>query len=557
VAVFPIPGSHYNRPTTQITFRGVTRGAIGSVFVGGSRSGVHAGRVEADSDGNGASFLPRRPFEVGETVTVDTRLNIIGGRSGRFRFSIGKVAPLIRCAKLGGIPRARPGDLQHFHSRPDLRPVSVSVSADEAPASEGDIFVGPQNGPVQNGPMILDHHGGLIWFLPSPISDATYSNDFRVEDLHGEPVLSWWHGCRNAGIGRGAGAIVDRAYRHLATVKAANGLAEDSHELLVTPQGDAYITAASPVWLHVARPPTIDWVVQEIDLKTRLVLFEWHALDHVPLSASWVSTHSAGPFFDPYHLNSISLAPDGNLLVSMRNTNAEYLIDHRDGHVLWTLGGKQSSFRMGAGTRTWAQHDAVLQPDGTVTIFDNGGGRPFVHPQSRGIRERLDTRNMTATLIQEYDHLPRLSASVEGGLQLLSDGNAFIGWGAEPYLSEYDPAGRQIFDAHFDDPIASYRAFRFAWSGQPATRPALLAAARGRDSTELYASWNGATEVASWRVLAGSSRRGLRLVASTARSGFETAVLVHRSDRWFAVQAVSATGRVLAGSGAVRVAGKR
>ena len=212
---------------------------------------------------------------------------------------------------------------------------------------------------------------------------------------------------------------------------------------------------------------------------------------------------------------------------------------------------------MGAGTRTWAQHNAVLQPDGTVTIFDNGGGLPFVHPQSRGIRERLDMRNMTATLIQEYDHLPRLSVIVEGGLQLLSDGNAFIGWGAAPYMSEYGPSGRQIFDAHFDDPIASYRALRFDWTGQPATRPALAAAARGRDATEVYASWNGATEVASWRVLAGSNPQGLRLVASTTRLGFETAALVHRADRWFAVQAVSANGRVLASSRAVTATGKR
>jgi hypothetical protein len=457
VAVFPIPGSHYNRPATQIVFRGVPRRAIGRVTVVGSRSGVHTGRVEADSDGHGASFMPARPFRVGETVTVKTRLNILGGTRGRFSFTIGNVAPLIRCAQLGGIPRARPGDLAHFASRPDLRPVSVRVTTDQAPSSEGDIFVGPQNGPVQNGPMILDPHGGLIWFLPSAVSKGRYANDFRVQDLHGRPVLTWWQGCRNSGIGLGSGVIVGRSYRRLATVNAANGLAEDSHELLVTPQGDAYITATSPVRLRITRPPTIDWVVQEVDLKTGLLLFEWHALDHVPLSASWVSVRSAQAFYDPYHLNSISLASDGNLLVSMRNTNAAYLIDHRSGRVLWTLGGKHSSFSMGAGTRTWAQHDAVLQPDGTVTIFDNGGGLPFVHPQSRGIRERIDARQKTATLIREYDHDPSLRVEVEGGMQLLPDGNAFIGWGAQRYFSEYDPSGRQIFDAHFTDPIASYR----------------------------------------------------------------------------------------------------
>jgi hypothetical protein len=308
------------------------------------------------------------------------------------------------------------------------------------------------------------------------------------------------------------------------------------------------------VRLRVTRPPTIDWVVQEIDLKTGLLLFEWHALDHVPLSASWVSVRSAQAFFDPFHLNSISLASDGNLLVSMRNTNAAYLIDHRSGRVLWTLGGKQSSFTMETGTRTWAQHNAVLHADGTVTIFDNGGGLPFVHPQSRGIRERIDVRQRTATLIREYDHDPSLRVEVEGGMQLLPDGNAFIGWGAQRYFSEYDSSGRQIFDAHFNDPIASYRAYRFAWRGEPATAPALAVVPRGRAATNLYASWNGATDVARWRVLAGANARSLRFVGDEPKRGFETAILVHRADRRFAVQAVSASGRILATS---RVRGRR
>ena len=307
-----------------------------------------------------------------------------------------------------------------------------------------------------------------------------FVNDFRVQDLYGQPVLTWWQGVRNTGLGesRGVGVIVNRRYRRIATVRAANGLDAGSHEFLVTSQGDAYITASSPVRLPVSRNPTIDSVVQEIDIKTGLVLFEWHALDHVPLSASWVSAASAGGSFDPYHVNSISLDRDGNLLVSMRNTSAVYEIDHRSGRVLWTLGGKRSSFKMGQGTRTFYQHDAVRQPDGTITIFDNGGGPPFMHPQARGIRERLDVGKMTATLVAQYTHSPRLYASVEGGVQVLPDGNVFIGWGAQHFFSEYSPSGQQIFDAQFKSPIASYRAYRFVWDGQPSTRPAVALSAR-------------------------------------------------------------------------------
>lgn len=557
VAVFPLPGSRYNRPETQITFRGIAPGAIRHVTVTGSRTGMHKGRVEADSDFHGASFVPNTPFKAGETVTVRTRLTILGVGKGRFSFKIGNVLPLITCAPLGGIPRAGPGDLQGFHSRPDLHPAAVTITDDSTPTSDGDIFLGPQDGPVQNGPMILDPHGQLIWFLPSPVRKSAYANDFRVQDLHGQDVLSWWQGCRANGLGRGVGLIFNRHYRHVMTVRAGNGLSEDSHALLVTPQGDAYITANSPVRLPSIRVPTIDWVVQEIDLRTGLVLFEWHALDHVPLSASIFSARSARGLYDPYHLNSISLDPSGNLLLSMRNTSAMYLIDHRTGRVIWTLGGKYSSFRMGQGTSTWEQHDAVLQPDGSLTVFDNGGGFPFVHPQSRGMREQLDTRGMTTTLVREYDHTPRLSVVVEGGVQLLPDGAVFIGWGAQHYFSEYDAAGKQIFDGHFNDPIASYRAYRFQWNGQPTAPPDLAVAARPRGSTEVYASWNGATDVSAWRVLAGSAPSKLRAVGDAPRTGFETGILVHATARFFAVQALDADGRVLATSRSLEKRGRR
>jgi hypothetical protein len=550
VYVFPTPGSRYNRPQTQIAFRGISRGRVGAVRVVGSLSGLHSGRIEADSDGDGASFLPAKPFAVGETVTVATRLNVAGATNGRFSFVIAHVAPLVPDGSLTGIPPVTRQDVSQFHSRPDLRPASVTVTQGAAPASEGDIFLAPQTGPVQDGPMIVDPHGGLVWFLPYPVSKNVYANDFGVQNLHGQRVLTWWQGFRNTEFGqsRGVGVIFNRHYQKIATVRAADGLDAGSHEFLVTPQGDAYITASSPVRLpHIAKP-TIDSVLQEIDIKTGLVLFEWHALDHVPLNYSDSSPTSSQGAFDPYHMNSISIERDGNLLVSMRNTSAVYLIDHRTGRVLWTLGGGHSDFTMGPGTSTWLQHDAIAQPDGTITLFDNGGGPPFVHSQSRGVHERIDTRTMTATLITEYDHTPSLESIAEGGVQLLSDGNAFVGWGAVGVFSEYNASGRQIFDARFNAPIPTYRAYRFRWTGQPRTKPALAVSRTANGTTRLYASWNGATEVSSWRVLAGARRGALKPIARARRRGFETMIKVHGAGQYFAVQAVNVHGRVLARS---------
>jgi Arylsulfotransferase (ASST) len=555
VYVFPIPGSRYNRPETQITLRGVSSAALGRVSVVGSLSGVHSGRIEADSDGDGASFLPDEPFVATETVTVTTRLHIFGSRDGEFTFAIADVAAAIRT----GTITATPGPVDSFRSRPDLRPAVVVVSEDEAPASEGDIFVAPQTGPVQDGPMILDPTGRLVWFLPYPVQRNVFVNDFRVADLYGRPVLTWWEGVRDEAFGQssGVGVIYDREYRRIATVRAGDGLGAGSHEFLITPGGDAFITASSPVRLAVSREETIDSVVQEIDIRTGLVLFEWSALDHVPLRDSYISAQSPPlPAFDPYHVNSISVAPDGDVLVSMRNTCAVYLIDHRTGRILWTLGGKDSSFRMGPRTRTAYQHDATMQPDGTVTIFDNGGGLPFVHAQSRGIHERLDLADKTTSLIAQYEHSPPLLSSVQGSVQLLPDGNAFVGWGAVKFFSEYNAAGRQIFDAHFAAPVPSYRAFRYNWNAQPTTKPALALSPHANDASAVYASWNGATDVSSWQVLAGSGPNSLTTVGSAPKSGFETEITVHSNGPYFAVRALGANGHVLATSNPTDIANR-
>ena len=546
VAVFPLPGSSYNLPGTQISFRGIAPGQIGPVQVAGSSSGAHSGRLESDSDGLGASFISDQPFDPGETVTVTTQLDLVGAPNGGYSFTIAHTAGLIPPGNLL-LVRARPGGEERFRSRPDLHPPALTVTDDTTPASGGDIFLAPQNGPAQNGPMILDPRGRLVWFWPYPVSRNTLVTDFRVQSLYGEPVLTWWQGNTNLGQGAGEGVVLDRNYQQIATVHAGNGLPMDLHEFLLTPDADAYLVAGSLVRVPGIKQPVLDSVVQEVDLWTGLVLFEWHALDHVPLGDSDFTWRPSQTVVDPYHVNSIALDRAENLIVSMRNTSAVYDIDHRSGRVIWTLGGKHSSFKMGPGTATWGQHDATVQPDGTLTLFDDGAGPPTVHPFSRGIHERLDTGRMTATLVDEYIHSPPLSANFEGSMQQLSDGDVFVGWGQQPYFSEFTPAGKQVFDAHFDLATSSYRAYRFPWSGEPLTLPALAVEPTADGSADVYASWNGATEVTDWQVLSGVSPRALAPSARVPRSGFETQIAVGGSP-YFAVQALSSSGQVLATS---------
>ncbi len=550
MSVFPSPGSKAATPGTQIAFRGIPASQIGTIQVVGSKSGRHTGQIVPDSDGNGGSFLPSAPFANSETVTVTTQLNVVGAKNGDFTFSTVTPAGPIQPAGLGHVSPGAHG-VQHFRSEPWLLPPALAVTKRGAPASYGDFFVAPQYGPIQQGPMIIDPNGFTVWFKSMPRN--VLATDFRVQTLNGKPVLTWWQGGMNHGSGRGEDVIYDSTYKQIATVKAANGLqGADLHQFLVTNNGDAYIIAISPIrWPGTAKP-LMDSVVQEIDIKTGLVLFEWHALDHVPLSESFFRTSSKGFVFDPFHMNSVALDGDGNLIISLRNTWALYKVDHQTGAVIWTLGSNRSNFKLAPGASTAFQHDAVLQSDGTITMFDNGAGPPAVHSQSRALRLSINTQNQTANLVKQYYHSPSLVSNNEGSVQTLPGGELFVGWGAQPYFSEFNSRGQLDFDAHFVAPTASYRAYRFTWHAQPTTKPSINVNRGSGGVTYAWVSWNGATEVTRWRLLAGTSPTSLKTVATVNRHGFQTQTTVHTQASYWEVQGLSSSGQVLGTSNSVK-----
>jgi hypothetical protein len=476
---------------------------------------------------------------------VTTGLNVVGGTNGAFHFAVATPFGTIAPQKLPQVPAGSNG-VQYFHSRPDLQPASVTVNTNSSAAYSGDIFLTPQYGPVQNGPMLLDPSGKLIWF--QPLAPNQMASDFRVQQYGGQPVLTWWQGYSNNGSGRGAGVIYNSSYQQIATVQAGNGLqGMDLHEFLLTPNGDAWIVGVSPVHYGSLTRPLMDAVVQEIDIKTGLVLFEWHALDHVPITASYFSTKSAGYVYDPYHLNSLALDSDGNLIVSMRNTSAVYKVNVQTGAIMWTLGSSQSTFKLGAGTSTMFQHDAIVQPDGSLTMFDDGGGPPTVRA-GRAIRVSLNAANDTATLIQQFTHTPALKTNFEGNVQVLPNSDVFVGWGQQPYFSEFNSAGKTVFDARFTSNTSSYRAYRMPWTGQPTTPPSIAVAANNDGTTNVWASWNGATTVSWWQLLAGRNSRSLVPVLTAGKGGFETGIVASTGMPDLAMQALDSGGHVLATS---------
>jgi hypothetical protein len=462
------------------------------------------------------------------------------------------------CREEDGEPDARTPPSQHFRSRPDLRPPVVTVTTRASGADEGYVFLAPKRGVAQAGPMIVDAAGRLVWFRPL---DTKGVSDFRVQSYGGRPVLTWWRGSAVKGVGEGYYVIVDGAYHQIATVTAGNGLTGDIHEFLITPRGTALIT----VYRRVARDLTpvggprqgsiYEGVVQELDIATGRVLFEWHSGDHVALAESYVDPPpatrargaKAGPY-DYFHVNSIDLEPDGKLLVSARNTHAVYEISRPDGRILWRLGGKRSDFTMGPGTSFEWQHDARRREDGTITLFDNAAA-PKTKDHSRVLVLRLS--GSRATLVRSYAHPRDVLAGSQGNAQLLPGGRMFVGWGAEPRFTEFSPDGRVLLDGTFGKGADSYRAYRFPWSGRPADDPSVALGEPREGSTTVFASWNGATDVARWQVLAGPDENSMRVVASAPRRGFETAIAARTAEPRIRVRALDARGAVLGTSRAV------
>jgi len=559
--VSPLPDSYDASPRTQISLLGAAPGALSAISVSGSQTGRHSGRLLPYSQGDGASFVPSKPFRSGETVSVHGKLTVAGKTATlAFHFVVSQPDDLPYVAP-EHIP-ADPADVQHFHSRPDLQPPALVITARSPQSAPGDLFSAPYAGPGGSGPMIFDETGNVVWFDPVPAGDV--ASNLQVQQLDGKPVLSWWQGyIPPQGFGEGEEVILNSDYQQVGRVDAGNGFKADLHDFHITPQDTAVLSVFDPIdcdLSSVGGPhggAVTDSIFQEIDLRTGLVRREWHSLDHVPLSDSYstATTTSTGWPFDFFHLNSIDQLADGSTLISARNTSTLYELNTLTGQVLLRIGGKHSDIELPPGAATAFQHDATVQENGTISVFDNGGV-PKVHSQSRGLVLAISPQAKTATVLAQYEHSPALSSGSQGNIQELAGGEVFVGWGAEPYFSEFSPTGQLLLDGHMHGSYQSYRTYRFPWTGTPENAPAIAAgAAHAGAAVTVYASWNGATQVASWRVLAGRSPQQLAPVSTAARSGFETAIDTPGGvgpTTYVAVQALESSGAVLGTSATIK-----
>jgi Arylsulfotransferase (ASST) len=469
-----------------------------------------------------------------------------------------------------------------FVSAPRLKPPILTVNQSSSGQAPGYIFTAifqnkffagtPLVG--EGGPMVLDNKGRYVWLKPASKS-APDTLNLQVQRYKGKPVLTYWDGVvQNTGEMAGSWHVLNDHYKQIATVAGTNGWDLSGHEFLITKDGHVLITG----YRHVPHTDLtaagggsdqtlLDSGVLEFDIssgKGQLVKV-WSAADHIPMSDSYTQTSPQNPnAYDPWHINSIDVAPDGSWLVSMRNTWALYKVDPSTGAIVWRLGGKSSDFAVPDNVAFAFQHDARWRGSGQISIFDNDccalipqpSGPPKTAPpvhgsQSRGLLLNVDQANKTVSFAGEHK-LYDLTSGTQGNMQALPNGNVFMGWGQQPFYSEYSKTGKLLLSVRYPDPDESYRAYRYTWSGHPSTRPAAAARVSGK-RTRVYMSWNGATEVAAWRIFAGKTSHKLKLAARrVSRGGFETAKTISSAGPVVKVQALDRKGRVLAASRAVR-----
>ncbi len=496
-----------------------------------------------------------------------SRRNVLLGVGGAAVFTAAGAAAGYAIADADADPPAAAAQAgpAKYRSRPDLRALpDVTITTPANATTPGVIFLTPASGTGLWGPLMVNEKGSPVWFRKVP-DPATVAIDFKVQQYRNKPVLTWWEGTIGGtggqGVGQGEFVVADTSYREITRVRAAGSEQADQHDFVITPNDTALFWIYDPVPYDLtavggpADGVLHDGVIQEIDIRTGQRVFEWRAREHVGLDESYAplpAGDSAHLPYDYFHANSVGLDADGNLLVSARHTWGAYKIDRRSGAVIWRIGGKKSDFTVDEkSTFSW-QHDFRRRRDGSYSVFDNGAGITKEREQSRGLIFKVDEAAKKVTFVREFLHPAKLSAPTQGSFRELADGGSFVGWGQQPYFTEYAPDGTVRLDGHLPLDNQSYRAYKAEWAGAPLDQPALGLHVDG-GNVIVSASWNGSTKVAKWRARAGGQPRALTESVEAARTGFETTLTLPGTPEYVVAEALDGSGKVLGTSSAIPV----
>jgi len=525
---------------------------------------VHAGQTILADDHETVIFKPNDPFTAGEHVQVD-----IGGlrvdAATEFQ-SFSYAFDIASNQQPGSIPSGPPPANPPRSAFPTFLTVPqdiphFTISRSVPDANEGDILVAPfywTGSSIGSYLLILSQSGQLIYYQSMAKDLAGF--DFKVQP---NGLLSYFSQKDSTFY------VLDSHYKVVDSYKAGDGYTADLHDLQLLPNGNALLMIydAESVDMSQVVPggqpkaTVTGLVIQEQD-PSKNVIFEWRSWDHFSFFDS--TAVLTAQQIDLVHGNALAPTNDGNLLISSRNLSEITKINLETGAVMWRLGGKANMFVFINGQPFAFQHDVRQLPNGDITVFDNQGTTQTPAP-SQAIEYRVDEVSKTATVVWSFMHAPEVFATFMGNAQRLPSGNTFMSWGA-PFthsgynyfsMTEATPEGQPILDFVFDQPYVSYRAFLLPWHGTPETQPALVAKGDASGLTLGY-SWNGATEVASYRVYGGSSATALALIEQKPKTDFENQSQLSglpQSECYFQVAALDQAGNEMARSNVISTDG--
>ncbi|MEP7357535.1 MAG: aryl-sulfate sulfotransferase [Anaerolineales bacterium] len=576
----PPDGAEFVSPGTAIALR--LDGRISpltlspDVFVVvGSASGRHAGQVRLSDDGETIIFKPGEPFTPGERVTISVArgLDTLAGNPFpglEVAFTISDGGGDLRLARLA----AENGD--RLAGDVDLVQPPVAAPAGFNPHPQG-YATFPDDFPAYTVTVPASGTApGLLFMAIIPWINQRPAHYLFIADDTGEPVYYQSTGASSSfdfklqpngrlsyySSSNSKFHVLDNTYTEVEAIGAGNGYTADLHELQLLPNGHALLmiydshvqdmSAITPGGYTTAT--VIGLVVQELDLN-RDVVFEWTSWDHYLITDTTVALDA--PVIDLVHGNAIQQDTDGNLLISARHMDEITKIDRNTGDIIWRWGGKHNQFTFinDPDGPFYHQHDIRRLANGHVTLFDNHNSSPGVF--SRAAEYLLDEEAITktATLVWQYRNTPNDYASAMGNVQRLPDGHTLIGWGAGiPNVTEVLTDGAKLFEMKFVSTHRSYRAFRSPWSAVPAWAPALVVITDTVTPT-LHYSWNGATDVAAYRILGGRGAGTFVLVGTHPRTGFEDQTELtgpYAAYCAFRIQPVNAAGQALTLSNVAR-----
>jgi len=378
------------------------------------------------------------------------------------------------------VPANFPGFTVTTYNSNAVAPGSIFLSVTD-PGTNGAFYM-----------MVLTNDASALWYQAA--TNEVY--DFKpLTDgyLHYGELF---HTYSYTGGGDVTHNLLDNNDNPAGTVTAGNGYVADCHDFQLLPNGHVLLIGYYKTRMNLsllvpgAYPNALlaGAVIQELDDQQNVV-FQWRTWDHFTVNSYYgpygyaTNALALNPVIDGFHLNSVFMDTDGNLLVSNFGMDV-WKINRQTGQIMWRIGGLANQFTfVGVNPRQalteFSDHTVTRLANGDILVFCNANQQATY--SSAVYEYRLDETNKIATLVWSYKPATNVYSWHYGSAQRLPNGNTFIGWGSAqivpgvggtldqyiPACTEVTPAGSVVFEMRFNDPTAdSYRAFRFPYPPQ-------------------------------------------------------------------------------------------